>query len=511
VALVSAAAPGVFTNDASGSGPGAILNAVTYTPAPFVVQTAENGADTRTRIAVYCTGIRHADSVTAQVLDSLGNQISLRVEFAGAAPGFFGLDQVNLLLPPDLDGAGTVSLTLTADGRTANVVTFQMNLMAASALRLATLTLSPAMVNAGDSATLTVGLNGVARQGGFTVGLRSSTSAAQVNAVVTIPEGKAFADTPVTTSSLTAVQTAILTAQAGGVTLTASLEIDPANTVELSGLSVAPASTLGGRNVTGTVTLSGNAPAAGVNILISSDSDRVRPPAVVNVPFGRSSVDFPIGTLAVGSAQIVTLTATSSRNSTTATVTLLAPLQLSLEVSTVVGGGFVNATITLGTPAPVTGAIIVVQSGDAAVGIPPVMIAGGQNSQTFMIMTSPVAVTRTAAITASYGGLSQTVFLTLTPPPPPTLSTLTITPNQVVGGTSTTATATLDSSAGIGGVRVDLRSSSVITATAIPSFVVILQGQNSASFTIMTNRFPGLVTFTATAGGVIKTATLTVQ
>jgi uncharacterized protein (TIGR03437 family) len=511
VALVIIPAPGVFTSDGSGAGPGAILNAVTYAPAPFVVQTAENEADTRTRIAVYCTGVRHANLVTAQVQDTVGNRILLRVEFAGAAPGFFGLDQVNLLLPPELDGAGTVLLTLTADGRTANAVTFQMNPLPASALRFATLTLSPSIVNAGDSATLTVGLNGVARQGGFTVALRSSTSAAQVNPVISIPEGRASADTLVTTSSLTAIQTAIITGQAGGVLLTVGLEIDPPNTVELVGLSVAPSSILGGRNVTGTVTLSGNAPAGGFNVLISSDSDRARPPAVVNVPFGRSSVDFPIETLAVASAQTVTLTATTSRNIVASKVTLLPPLQLSLEVSTIVGGGFLNGTVTLGNPAPVTGAIIVVQSGDAGVRIPPVTIAAGQNSQTFTITTSPVGVARTATITASYGGLSQSVFLTLTPPPPPTLATLTITPDHVVGGTSTTATATLDGSAGAGGVQVELRSSSVITATAVPSFVVILQGQNSASFTIMTNRFPGLVTFTATSGGVSKTATLTVQ
>jgi uncharacterized protein (TIGR03437 family) len=511
VALVIIPAPGVFTSDGSGAGPGAILNAVTYAPAPFVVQTAENEADTRTRIAVYCTGVRHANLVTAQVQDTVGNRILLRVEFAGAAPGFFGLDQVNLLLPPELDGAGTVLLTLTADGRTANAVTFQMNPLPASALRFATLTLSPSIVNAGDSATLTVGLNGVARQGGFTVALRSSTSAAQVNPVISIPEGRASADTLVTTSSLTAIQTAIITGQAGGVLLTVGLEIDPPNTVELVGLSVAPSSILGGRNVTGTVTLSGNAPAGGFNVLISSDSDRVRPPAVVNVPFGRSSVDFPIETLAVASAQTVTLTATTGRNIVASKVTLLPPLQLSLEVSTIVGGGFLNGTVTLGNPAPVTGAIIVVQSGDAGVRIPPVTIAAGQNSQTFTITTSPVGVARTATITASYGGLSQSVFLTLNPPPPPTLATLTITPDHVVGGTSTTATATLDGSAGAGGVQVELRSSSVITATAVPSFVVILQGQNSASFTIMTNRFPGLVTFTATSGGVSKTATLTVQ
>src|ERR1017187_7373227 len=69
-ALVTASAPGLFTNDASGAGPGAILNAVTYRPAPFLVQTTENGADTRTRIAVYGTGLRYAGKVTAQAQDT---------------------------------------------------------------------------------------------------------------------------------------------------------------------------------------------------------------------------------------------------------------------------------------------------------------------------------------------------------------------------------------------------------------------------------------------------------
>src|SRR2546421_3308666 len=47
-------APGLFSLDASGKGPGAILNAVTFTPAPFLVETsAIGGPDKRTRIAVY--------------------------------------------------------------------------------------------------------------------------------------------------------------------------------------------------------------------------------------------------------------------------------------------------------------------------------------------------------------------------------------------------------------------------------------------------------------------------
>jgi hypothetical protein len=91
-----------------------------------------------------------------------------------------------------------------------------------------------------------------------------------------------------------------------------------------------------------------------------------------------------------------------------------------------------------------------------------------------------------------------------------TLSSLVISPNQVTGGSSTQGTVTLTGPAGAGGVRVDLQSDSLIRATS-PSFVIIPQGQSSAGFTITTSHFQGVVTFTATAGGVKKTATLTVQ
>jgi uncharacterized protein (TIGR03437 family) len=508
-ALVGASAPGVFTSDASGGGAGAILNAVTYQPAPFVVQTAENGADPRTRLAVYGTGLRYADTVTALAQDPAGDRYPLTVEYAGRAPGFFGLDQVNLLLPPDLDGAGAVSLSLVTDSHAANVVTFQMNLLAASALRMATLTLSPAFLNAGDSATLTVGLNGVARAGGFVVGLRSNSGAAQVNSQIAIPQGQASATTSVATSTVAATLTATITAQAGGLTQTASLEIDPASTVQLAGLSLSLGSILGGKNLTGTVTLTGNSP-GNVNISLASDNTKVTPPAMVTVPFNQSSANFTIATLAVTSAQTVTLTATLSHTTVSATLNVLPPLQLALDASAVVGGASVSGTVTLGDPAPLTGAIVALRSGDPAVQVPPVTVPAGQNSQTFTLTTSAVPAARTMSISATYAGLTQTVSLTVNPPAAVTLSSLTIAPDHVTGGGSTLATVTLTGPAGMGGVRVDLESSSILTAAAA-NFAIIPQGQTSAVFTITTSRFPGVVTFTATAGGVSKTASLTVQ
>ena len=136
-AMVTLAAPGLFSSDGTGQGPGAILNGVTFTPGPFFVTTPENsGTDKRTRLAMYGTGIRYAGNpkmdptmtnvatnVAVQILDNAGVIWPLTVEYAGAAPVYAGLDQINVVLPQGLDGAGIVGLTVSVAGNASNVVT----------------------------------------------------------------------------------------------------------------------------------------------------------------------------------------------------------------------------------------------------------------------------------------------------------------------------------------------------------------------------------------------------
>ncbi|HEY1493996.1 MAG TPA: hypothetical protein VGF49_05605 [Candidatus Solibacter sp.] len=510
-AFLRTAAPGVFTSDATGTGPGAILNAVTFASAPFLVQTPENGADTRTRIAVYGTGFRKATTVTATAADLAGNRLNLTVEFFGKAPGFFGLDQVNLILPSDLDGAGTVTLALGADALPANPVTFAVNLVPASELALSTLAIAPAFVNAGDSAQLTVGINGVARTGGFPVTLRSSATSAQVVPQVTIPEGSATVQTAVSTLSVPATVNSTITAQARGVTVNTTLEIDPVNTVQLAGVSVLPTSVFGGLKAVGTVTLSGNAPAAGVNVLVSADSDRVSVPTLVTVPFGKSSVDFPIATLAVAQPLPVTIMASLSRVNVTATLTLLPLLQLSLDQSSVVVGSSVTGTVTLAQPAPVAGATITLQSSDGVARVPgAVTVASGQLTQSFPITTTaPLTTARIVTITATYLGQKQAIQLTVTPLTAATLSSLSIVPNPVTGGSTATGTITLTGPASAP-TLVTLFSNSAIAF--VPASVTVPQGQLSATFNVTTVRsLIGTATITASMPGISKSVTLSVQ
>jgi hypothetical protein len=171
------------------------------------------------------------------------------------------------------------------------------------------------------------------------------------------------------------------------------------------------------------VTLNGVAPGGGVNILLASDSNNARVPAVVTVPFGQRSMDFAITTLAVTSAQIVNLTATLSRTTVPVTLTLLPPLQLTLAASAVVGGNPVSGTVTLGDPAPTAGAIVTLQSADTAAQVQPVTIPAGQSLQTFTVTTSAVTAARTVTISAIYGLLRQTALLTVNPVAAATLPT----------------------------------------------------------------------------------------
>jgi uncharacterized protein (TIGR03437 family) len=69
-------------------------------------------------LELYGTGIRNAKDVAVTV-----GGLSVPVLFAGAAPGFVGVDQVNIgPLPRSLAGAGSLNILLTADGQTANTV-----------------------------------------------------------------------------------------------------------------------------------------------------------------------------------------------------------------------------------------------------------------------------------------------------------------------------------------------------------------------------------------------------
>jgi uncharacterized protein (TIGR03437 family) len=132
---VAAAQPGVFTQNQSGSGPGAILGQKPGGVA--ALNTAANPASAGDALLIYCTGLGTVTpSVSAgtaaptTALSHTDNTVTVTVGgnnaevlFAGLAPGFVGLYQVNVIVPSGIAAAADVPLVLTEAGATSAPVT----------------------------------------------------------------------------------------------------------------------------------------------------------------------------------------------------------------------------------------------------------------------------------------------------------------------------------------------------------------------------------------------------
>ncbi len=114
--LVQPAAPAIFTLDNTGSGPAAALNALTY-----AVVTAAAPLQAGDYVSLYVTGLGTVHLVSGlQVADQ---QPSVTVDgkvcpvvYAGRAPGFDGLDQINCQIPSGIAPTSSAPVVVTSGG-----------------------------------------------------------------------------------------------------------------------------------------------------------------------------------------------------------------------------------------------------------------------------------------------------------------------------------------------------------------------------------------------------------
>ncbi|HEY0376159.1 MAG TPA: hypothetical protein VGC87_04310 [Pyrinomonadaceae bacterium] len=143
--VIPAVAPAIFTKGGTGAGAAVAFNTATYLAGNFDVTTEANfGADKRTRLTLFTTGIgagvvnknltndilgpagtilNLSESVKVEARTQGGVTLALMVEYAGRQNTLPGLDQVVVILPSELKGAGDVELTLVAGGQRSNVAT----------------------------------------------------------------------------------------------------------------------------------------------------------------------------------------------------------------------------------------------------------------------------------------------------------------------------------------------------------------------------------------------------
>ncbi len=409
---------------------------------------------------------------------------------------------------PVANYAGIDSFTYTASDGTnnSNVATVTITVLPT----LSSVTLSPTSVNGGSSSQGTVTISGPAPSGGAVVSLSSDTpSVAGAPASVAVPAGSTSATFTITTNAVSSSTLVTISAVYGGVTKTSSLTVIPP---VLSTLTLSPTSVVGGNTSQGTVTISSPAPSSGVVVSLSDNSNAASVPASVTVPAGSTSVTFTVTTSTVTSSTSVTISAIYGGVTKTAALTVTPPPRLnslSRSPSSVVGGNTAQGTVTLTGVAPSGGAVVPLSSSTPSVASVPesVTVPAGSTSTTFTITTYPVASSTSVTISAVYGGVTRTASLTVKPP---ALSTLTLSPTSVTGGSSSQGTVTLTGAAPSGGAVVSLSDNS--NAASVPASITVPAGSTSATFTILTtavNKKQG-VTISAVYGGVTKKATLTV-
>lgn len=377
----------------------------------------------------------------------------------------------------------------------------------------------------GNSTIARLMLDGPAPAGGAVVTLASDIPQAEVpSRTVTIPAGKTDALVGSVTTGPVPPQgiIGILRAAYGSGWQQNSLGVLPI----LYGLHLSNESVVGGASLTGTVTLQSAAPPGGVTVrLVSGDTSLVRPPPTVFIPEGATDADFPIGTSAVSAPTRITIDPGTESDSGAHPFQISVVLRpagsanpppclssLTLSQSAVAAGGTVTGTVTLTSPAPAGGAVVVLQgSMEGQVIVPPnVTVPSGSTSATFTTTPAPeVNAPHWVFIGAIYGTFngSQARILRVDPAPgPATLLAIGPASQDVIGGKSGRATVGLMIPAPAGGGIVNLSTDNP-SLLHLPPSVAIAEGNSTASFAIGTSSVTGLATggnIFATAGGVTK-------
>jgi trimeric autotransporter adhesin len=331
-------------------------------------------------------------------------------------------------------------------------------------------------VGLGQSIPLNVTLAAAAPAGGLTVAL-SVSDASKLTlsaATVTIPAGQTV-PSPQPTITGANIGSASITASAPGydngsqsVSVTASISFSPTS------LSITGTQT---QNLT--LTLSGNAPAGGLTVnLSSSNTAAATVPATVVFPAGSKTVPVPVTGVAQGSA-VIHASNTPAIADTTANVTVTpgvinvpaSPITLQLGTSAIF-------SISLGSPAPTGGVVVTLNSTDSSkvnISSSTVTIPAGQTTpdQQPRINGSNFGTVTINATAPGYTSASQTAQVVASISFAP--STLTIN-----GATTQNLTINLSGTAPTGGLALAVSSSTPGVVT-VPTVVTIPAGLSSVT------------------------------
>jgi hypothetical protein len=215
----------------------------------------------------------------------------------------------------------------------------------------------------------------------------------------------------------------------------------------------------------------------------------------------------------VSSPTTVQITASYGLVTITRTLTVVPPTlkQLYLNPTTLIGGcESSQGRVLLTGSAPAGGAVVSLTNTNSRATVPAhVTVPAGSSGATFTVPTVPVTTLATGVVTASFGGVTQSLNLTVRPL---RAQTVTLSSARVRGGTTTNGIVTLECPAQPGAVSVTFTSTNSSVAAATVASITIPSGGTSGAFSVRTSPVSSETTLTiyATVFGVRKGVTLTV-
>jgi hypothetical protein len=283
-------------------------------------------------------------------------------------------------------------------------------------------------------------------------------------------------------------------------------------------------SVVGGGSVLATTRMNQVAPAPAIataTMTVSSSNPAVASASQPNVTFteGSSNAGFFIETHPVSADTTVTISAALGAITLTRQLTVRATPSASsvtsffLDPFEVTGGNASIGTVVLNGMAPSGGAVVTLVSSNSTVASMPasVTVPAGSDRVSFSVQTSAVATSTTVTLNANFGGWAATSLIVSPASAPVTLTSLTLNPTSVAGGSTSTGTVSLSAAAPAGGTVVTLSSN--IAAASVPASVAVPAGATSATFTIGTTAVSAstTATITGTLNGTSQSASLTIN
>jgi hypothetical protein len=188
----------------------------------------------------------------------------------------------------------------------------------------------------------------------------------------------------------------------------------------LNSVIVIPSTVVGGQSATGTVDLTGAAPAGGALVSLSSANPAASVPASVTVPASATSNTFSVTTNPVSVTTVGNISAsydgvTKSTMMTVNPQPAAALSALSLNPTSVRGGVKSVGTVTLSAAAPTGGLVVNLSSSNSSKAPVPssVIVASGNTNANFDITTTTVSRKTVVTISASRGGITKSASLTI--------------------------------------------------------------------------------------------------